>query len=53
MLNYNFYRTPSFSLYWKSGENLNPEQSTKNMLAGKNFTENFNADVLFEIFRNV
>ena len=55
MLNDYFCRTPleSFSVFWKSGENFNLEQLTNHMLARNNFTENFNADVPVEIFRNV
>ena len=55
MLHDYFCRTPleGFSVFWKSGENFNPEQLTNHMSAGNNFTENFNADVPVEIFWNV
>ena len=55
MLKNQFCRTPleSFPVFWKSAENFNPEYLTSPMLAGSSFTENINADVPVEIFRNI
>ena len=55
MLNNYFCGTPleSSSVFWKSGENFNPKQLIKFMLADGNFTENFTADVPMGIFQNV
>ena len=55
MLHDYFCRTPveNFSVFWKSGENFNPEELRNHMLAGNNFTENFSADVSVEFFWNV
>ena len=55
MLNNNFCGTPveRSSLFWKSGENVNPKQLKNPMLADNNFTENFAADVPVGIFQNV
>ena len=51
------YKTPFYSNYlcvfWKSGEDFSPEQLTNRMLAGNNFTENFNTYVLVGFLQNV
>ena len=36
----------------KSRENFNPEELRNNMLAGNNFTNNFNADVSVEFYNS-
>ena len=41
------------SVFWKSGEKINPKQLTKLMLADDNFTKNFTLDVPVGIFQNV